>query len=119
MATTADHLANSAHDAGVKAESAARRKGTQLHKFFDDVEELLRRVSSMEDAKITELRTRVESSIDNVKSTVTSTARTAIDTTKNAAAATDEYVHRKPWIVIGATLSRACCSAHCCAGDRK
>lgn len=119
MATTADHLANSAHDAGVKAESAARRKGTQLHKFFDDVEELLRRVSSMEDAKITELRTRVESSIDNVKSTVTSTARTAIDTTKNAAAATDEYVHRKPWIVIGATAVAGLLLGALLRGDRK
>ncbi len=119
MATTAEHFADRAHEAGNKAEAAARRKGSQLHKFFDDVEELLRRVSSMEDAKITELRNRVESSIDSVKSTVTSTARTAIDTTKNAALATDEYVHRKPWIVIGATAVAGLLLGALLRGDRK
>ena len=58
MATTAEHFADVAHDAGVKSDAAMRRKGGQLHKFFDDVEELLRRVSSMQDAEISRLRTR-------------------------------------------------------------
>ncbi len=103
MATTADHLADAAHVAGEKTEAALRRKAGQLQKFFDDIEELLGRVSSLEDKEISKLRARVESSIDSVKSTVTNTAHTAIESTRKAALATDEYVHRKPWIVIGAT----------------
>ncbi len=100
---TADHLADAAHEAGEKTEAALRRKAGQLQKFFDDVEELLRRVSTLEDKEISKLRNRVESSIDSVKSSVTSTAHSAIENTRRAALATDEYVHRQPWVVIGAT----------------
>src|SRR5882757_8638554 len=100
MSTTADHFADAAHEAGTKADAALRRKAGQLQKFFDDVEELLRRVSSMPDADISRLRSRVESSIDHVKSSVSNSAHTALENTRKAALATDEYVHRKPWIVI-------------------
>jgi ElaB/YqjD/DUF883 family membrane-anchored ribosome-binding protein len=103
MATTAEHFANAAHEAGIKSDGALRRKGSQLHKFFDDVEELLRKVTPMQDAELSRLRNRVESSIEHAKSSVTSTATTAIENTRAAAKATDEYVHRSPWIVIGAT----------------
>jgi len=99
MATTADHI----EDAALKGEAALRRKASQLQKFFDDVEELLSRVSSLDDKDISRLRARVESSIDHVKDSVRSTASTAIEGTRQAAQATDEYVHRKPWVAIGAT----------------
>jgi ElaB/YqjD/DUF883 family membrane-anchored ribosome-binding protein len=103
MATTADHLADAAHEAGEMTEAALHRKAGQMQKFFDDIEELLRRVSSLEDKEISRIRARVESSIDSVKTTVASTAQSAITSTRKAALATDEYVHRKPWVVIGAT----------------
>ena len=48
MSTTAEHLANGARHVS--------RKTSQLGKFFDDVEELLRRVSTMEDADISRRR---------------------------------------------------------------
>jgi ElaB/YqjD/DUF883 family membrane-anchored ribosome-binding protein len=98
MATTADHI----EDVALKGEAALRRKASQLQKFFDDVEELLGRVSSLDDKDISRLRARVESSIDHVKDSVRSTASSAIEGTRHAAQATDEYVHRKPWVAIGA-----------------
>ena len=67
MSTTAEHLANGARNAGSRIDEGMRRKSSQLGKFFDDVEELLRRVSTMEDADISRLRNRVESSIEHVK----------------------------------------------------
>lgn len=119
MATTAEHFADAAADAGNRADAAMRRKGGQLHKFFDDVEELLRRVSNMQDAEISKLRTRVESSIDHVKSSVSNTAANALENTRAAARATDEYVHRKPWIVIGATAVSALLLGALLRGGRK
>ncbi len=98
MATTADHI----EDVALKGEAALRRKASQLQKFFDDVEELLGRVSSLDDKDISRLRARVESSIDHVKDSVRSTAGSAIEGTRHAAKATDEYVHRQPWVAIGA-----------------
>ena len=119
MSTTADHFANAAHAAGNRADEGMRRKGGQLHKFFDDVEELLRKVSSMQDVEIAKLRTRVESSIDHVKSSVTNSAQTVVENTKKAALATDEYVHRKPWIVIGATAAVGLMLGALLRGSRK
>lgn len=103
MSTTAEQLNGAAREAGATAEAALRRRASQLQKFFDDVEDLLGRVSSMDDAEITRLRSRVESSINHVRSAARDSMHAAIDGTKSAALATDEYVHRKPWIAIGAT----------------
>jgi ElaB/YqjD/DUF883 family membrane-anchored ribosome-binding protein len=119
MATTAEHFADVAHEAGIKSDGALRRKGGQLHKFFDDVEELLRRVSPMQDAEISRIRNRVESSIQNVKSSVSSTAQSAIDNTRAAAKATDEYVHRSPWVVIGVTAVAGVLLGALLRGSRK
>jgi ElaB/YqjD/DUF883 family membrane-anchored ribosome-binding protein len=119
MSTTADHFADAAHEAGAKADAGLRRKGGQLHKFFDDVEELLRKVSSMQDAEIAKVRNRVESSIESVKSTVSNSAQSVVENTRKAALATDEYVHRKPWIVIGVTAVTGLLLGALLRGSRK
>jgi ElaB/YqjD/DUF883 family membrane-anchored ribosome-binding protein len=103
MATTAEHVNGAAQEAASRAEEALRRRASQLQKFFDDVEDLLGRVSSLDDSEISRLRSRVESSIDHVKSAARDSMNAAIDGTKSAALATDEYVHRKPWMAIGTT----------------
>jgi ElaB/YqjD/DUF883 family membrane-anchored ribosome-binding protein len=103
MATTAEQMNGAAQEAAGRADEAIRRRASQLQKFFDDVEDLLGRVSSVDDSEISRLRSRVESSIDHVKSAARDSVHAAIDGTKSAAMATDEYVHRKPWMAIGAT----------------
>jgi ElaB/YqjD/DUF883 family membrane-anchored ribosome-binding protein len=97
MSTTSEHLINGARSVG--------RKSSQLGKFFDDVEELLRRVSTMEDADISRLRNRVESSIENAKQATSDGMHRAVDGTRKAALATDDYVRTNPWKVIGATAA--------------
>jgi ElaB/YqjD/DUF883 family membrane-anchored ribosome-binding protein len=101
--TTAEQMNGTAQEAAARADEAIRRRASQLQKFFDDVEDLLGRVSSLDDSEISRLRSRVESSIDHVKSAARDSVHAAIDGTKSAALATDEYVHRKPWLAIGAT----------------
>jgi ElaB/YqjD/DUF883 family membrane-anchored ribosome-binding protein len=104
MATTAaDQINGAAHEAGAYAEAALRRKASQLQKFFDDVEELLGKVPSMDGSEVARLRNRVESSFDHAKSAARDGVHAAVDGTRSAALATDEYVHRSPWIAIGAT----------------
>jgi ElaB/YqjD/DUF883 family membrane-anchored ribosome-binding protein len=109
MSTTAEYLANGAEAAGAQARAAGeqvdetlRRKAGQLQKFFDDIEELLRRVSDLGDRDIARLRARLESSIESVKEATRGGAQAAIDSTRRAAEATDGYVHRNPWTAIGA-----------------
>jgi len=98
MSTSAEEMTDHLAD---EAEGMLSRKASQLQKFFDDVEELLRRVSNVGDKEISRLRYRVESSIDHARAATREGARIAIDNTRKAAKATDDYVHENPWKAIG------------------
>jgi len=103
MSTTAEQLNGTAPEAAAHAAEALRSRASQLQKFFDDVEDLLGRVSSLDDSEVSRLRSRVETSISHVRSAAREGIHAAVEGTKSAALATDEYVHRKPWIAIGVT----------------
>ena len=119
MASAAEHLANGVRNGSARAEEGMRRKSSQLGKFFDDVEELLRRVSTLEDADISRLRNRVESSIENAKAATSNTVHAAVETTRKAAVATDDYVRANPWKVIGATAAVGLLIGALLRGSRK
>lgn len=97
MATAADKLSNIAG----RAEDAVNRKSSQLSKFFDDVEDLLRHVTPLQDSDIARARQRVESSINSVRSTAERGIHQTVENTKAAAKATDNFVHQSPWTAIG------------------
>lgn len=105
MANAAEHLADLAEDAGDRSEESLRRRASELHKFFDDVEELLRKVSNVNDADIARLRRKVEGSIERVKSATRYSVEQAMEGTRRAARATDEYVHDNPWTAIGVSAA--------------
>lgn len=97
MATAADKVSNMAH----RAEDAVQKKAGQLGKFLDDVEDLLRHVTPLQDADISRARQRVESSINSVRSTAERGIHQTVESTKAAAKATDTFVHDRPWTSIG------------------
>ncbi|MFO7325781.1 MAG: DUF883 family protein [Pseudomonadota bacterium] len=108
MGRAADNLADFAHQAGQhtgdalhRSGEALRRRGTELQKFFDDVEELLRRVSDVSDADIARVRAKLESSIERVRSATRDSLELAADSTRRAVRATDDYVHERPWTAVG------------------
>lgn len=103
MSSVAEQLNGATAEAGARADEALRRKAGQLQKFFDDVEDLLEQVSSMKDSEISRLRNRVESSLDHVRAAARGGMNAAVEGTRTAALATDQYVHRNPWLAIGAT----------------
>jgi ElaB/YqjD/DUF883 family membrane-anchored ribosome-binding protein len=105
MTTITDNLANGVHNAGNRLEAGMQRRASQLATFFDDVEELLRRVSTLEDAGIKRLRTRVESSIEHAREATNEGMNRAVAGTRKAARATDDYVRTNPWKVIGLTAA--------------
>lgn len=73
----------------------------ELHRFFDDVEELLRRVSDLGDEEIARLRERVESSINNARSAAGGGLDSAIGGARAAAQDADSYVRSNPWLAVG------------------
>ncbi len=119
MSTRTESISGNGHDTGARAEEAMRRKVGQMQKFFDDVEELLQRVSGMDEPDISQLRSKVESSIERARATTRSGTQAALDNTRRAATVTDEYVHRNPWLVIGTTATIGLLLGALLRGSRK
>jgi ElaB/YqjD/DUF883 family membrane-anchored ribosome-binding protein len=97
MTTAAEKLSNMAE----RAEEVVQKKGSQLGKFLDDVEDLVRHVTPLQDTDIARARQRVESSINSVRTTAERGIHKTVETTRAAARATDGFVHESPWTAIG------------------
>jgi len=66
-----------------------------------DAEELLRATASLAGEKISAVREKVQDSLDRAKAGLENIEEVVIDTGKQAARATDEYVHDHPWRAVG------------------
>jgi ElaB/YqjD/DUF883 family membrane-anchored ribosome-binding protein len=90
--------------ADVAAETAtevAEAGASQLKKFFDDVEDLVRRVTPLADEDLGRMRARVETSLKSVRKATDRQVRQAVSVSSRAARATDDYVRESPWKAIG------------------
>ncbi len=81
----------------------------QLGRFFDDVEDLLRRTTHLQDDEITRVRNKVESSLASARTSIERGARRAVDSATFAAKSTNDYVQSNPWKAIG--VAAAACLA--------
>jgi ElaB/YqjD/DUF883 family membrane-anchored ribosome-binding protein len=85
----------------VVAADVADSGASELKKFLDDVEDLVRRVSPVGDEDLGRVRSRVETSLKSVRKGADRQVRQAIDVSSRAARATDDYVRESPWKAIG------------------
>jgi ElaB/YqjD/DUF883 family membrane-anchored ribosome-binding protein len=70
-----------------------------------DAEALLKATASQGDAKFTELRNKAEESLKVVKARLLQGQEELLARTREAAKATDTYVHDNPWKAIGVAAS--------------
>ena len=75
----------------------AKTASFELRNLIGDVEDLIKRVANVSDADVAKLRARVEEKISSAKDTLKSSTAAV----RNAASATDDYVHDSPWQSIG------------------
>ena len=66
-----------------------------------DAEELLRATASQAGEKVSAARERIQASLATAKVKLNDAERALLDKTKEAARATDEYVHDHPWHAVG------------------
>ena len=66
-----------------------------------DAEELLRATASLAGEKISAVREKVQDSLDRAKSGLEDIEDVVMDTGKQAARATDDYVQANPWRAVG------------------
>ena len=66
-----------------------------------DAEELLRATASQAGEKVAAARERIQASLAAAKVKLTEAERALLEKTKEAAKATDEFVHEHPWKAVG------------------
>ncbi len=66
-----------------------------------DAEELLRATANQAGEKVTAARERIQDSLRQAKTKLAEVEDVLLDTGKQAARATDEYVHDHPWKAVG------------------
>lgn len=73
-----------------------------LRLVVEDAEDLLKATASQAGEKVNAARARAEESIRAAKARLAGGAEDVAERTRAAAQMTDQYVHEKPWIAIGA-----------------
>ena len=81
--------------------SSSDRLLNDLHQVVTDAESLLRATADQTSAGASELRARVQSTLDRAKSSLGEFQAAAVDRAKAASKATDDYVHDNPWQSVG------------------
>lgn len=66
-----------------------------------DAEELLRATASQTGEKVSSARERIQESLSAAKERLITAEQAMVEKTKQAARATDEYVHENPWKSVG------------------
>jgi ElaB/YqjD/DUF883 family membrane-anchored ribosome-binding protein len=73
----------------------------EWHRLVADVEDLVKKVAHVDDDDIAEIRSRVEDTLAEAKSSATAGIAAVRGRAEDASEATDEYVHENPWAAIG------------------
>ena len=82
--------------------AVTKEKLTQdLKIVIADAEELLRATASQAGEKVAVAREKIQDSLHRAKIKLADAEDVMIDKTKQAARATDEYVHDHPWKAVG------------------
>ena len=74
---------------------------TDLKVLIGDTEELLRATAGQAGEKIATARERIQASLAVYKEKLVDAEEAMMERTKEAARATDEYVHDHPWQAVG------------------
>lgn len=94
-------IERSARSTAAPASALAR----DLENVVADSQELLRALGNDGDAKLTEVKGRVQASLNLARKRLVEVQTTVTEGAKAAAKNTDEYVHENPWPAIGASAA--------------
>lgn len=87
--------------AGVENEIGKEKLMQDLRVVVADAEELLRATAGQTGEKVSSARERIQESLVAAKVRLIAAEEAIVEKTKQAAKATDEYVHENPWKSVG------------------
>jgi ElaB/YqjD/DUF883 family membrane-anchored ribosome-binding protein len=84
-----------------QAENTAEASRRDLRAVLSDMDDYLRATASQTGEKIGVIRERLQEQMQKAKERLADTREVVVDKTKQAARATDDYVHDNPWRAVG------------------
>lgn len=69
---------------------------------LDDIDALVKAASNMAEGEVAELQARIHDRLDRVQHAAVDARRGAVEYARNAATATQDYVHAHPWQAVAA-----------------
>ena len=72
---------------------------------MDDIDSLMTATTNKADSEVKALRARIQDRLSGAKEKLLDAQHEAIQRAKDAAVATDDYVHANPWQAIGAAAA--------------
>jgi ElaB/YqjD/DUF883 family membrane-anchored ribosome-binding protein len=91
----------SAKSAKAESEVTKEKLMQDLRLVVSDAEELLRATAGLAGEKVSTARERIQESLAATKERLSAAEEAVVAKTKEAAKATDEYVHENPWKAVG------------------
>ncbi len=90
-----------AKSTSVQGDVSKEKLMQDLQLVVSDAEELLKATASQAGEKVSAARERIQESLNAARARLTVTQEAMLEKTKQAARATDEYVHENPWYAVG------------------
>ncbi|HEX5363605.1 MAG TPA: DUF883 family protein [Gallionella sp.] len=87
--------------ANVEGDVSKEKLMQDLRVVVADAEELLRATAGQAGEKVSAARERIQENLASAKDRLVAAERAVVEKTKQAAKATDEYVHENPWKAVG------------------
>lgn len=91
----------SARSASTENDVSKEKLMQDMRAVVDDAEELLRATAGQAGDKVAAARERIQANLAVAKERLAEAEHALVEKTKQAARATDEYVHENPWKAVG------------------
>ena len=85
----------------VQSDVSKEKLMQDLQVVVSDAEELLKATASQAGEKVSAARERIQDSLNAAKARLAEAEEAMLEKTRQAARATDEYVHDNPWRAVG------------------
>ncbi|KQW45861.1 MULTISPECIES: YqjD family protein [unclassified Roseateles] len=84
---------------------AKEKLASDFRAVMTDIDALMTATTNKADGEVKALRARIEERLSGAKEKLLDAQHEAVQRAKDAAIATDDYVHAKPWQAIGAAAA--------------
>lgn len=85
-----------------KIHEASNDTAHDFKNFVNDVEILIKETTTLTGDELAQARVKLNQRINAAKQRINSASSSMLDQARKTAATTNEYVHEKPWQIIGA-----------------